>query len=410
MHSHDRERYTMAESPCNMLRNIRPSIKRAKRSRSNLIEAAASCLISDDDFRQKLHKFLPVCQDSQRPQKIRLRDQEFNYITELLLMRGKKEWALRPRHFVILYMIGLEQVMDSFVTDERSDYFLPYTEDNLPDALTGENRAHFLAYQNHVLDGQGVSLESGGARHQNCQGDARSKFFYTKRRLGQGGSQIYRSQVDHVIGKHSLMHFALKTIPRQHIDDTKDRKILKLFQNELEVLQFVDHQHIVKVVGSYTDASVVGILMTPVADQDLAAFLEKKLPPAGEADRRLRIRTFFGCIATAIDYLHNNKIKGVQHKDIKPKNILVKESKVYLTDFGTAQVRREDVDDTAESSTNPSMKFVSKRYAPLEAVIGVSDTPISYKTFTTRQQADKTDRPGHVQVIYGLLAVSSSRC
>ncbi|CAH0027584.1 unnamed protein product [Clonostachys rhizophaga] len=360
----------MAESPCNMLRNIRPSIKRAKRSRSNLIEAAASCLISDDDFRQKLHKFLPVCQDSQRPQKIRLRDQEFNYITELLLMRGKKEWALRPRHFVILYMIGLEQVMDSFVTDERSDYFLPYTEDNLPDALTGENRAHFLAYQNHVLDGQGVSLESGGARHQNCQGDARSKFFYTKRRLGQGGSQIYRSQVDHVIGKHSLMHFALKTIPRQHIDDTKDRKILKLFQNELEVLQFVDHQHIVKVVGSYTDASVVGILMTPVADQDLAAFLEKKLPPAGEADRRLRIRTFFGCIATAIDYLHNNKIKGVQHKDIKPKNILVKESKVYLTDFGTAQVRREDVDDTAESSTNPSMKFVSKRYAPLEAVIG----------------------------------------
>uniref|UniRef100_A0A8H7N087 non-specific serine/threonine protein kinase n=1 Tax=Bionectria ochroleuca TaxID=29856 RepID=A0A8H7N087_BIOOC len=360
----------MAESPCNMLRNIRPSIKRAKRSRSNLIEAAASCLISDDDFRQKLHKFLPVRQDSQRPQKIRLRDQEFNYITELLLMRGKKEWALRPRHFVILYMIGLEQVMDSFVTDERSDYFLPYTEDNLPDALTGENRAHFLAYQNHVLDGQGVSLESGGARHQNCQGDARSKFFYTKRRLGQGGSQIYRSQVDHVIGKHSLMHFALKTIPRQHIDDTKDRKILKLFQNELEVLQFVDHQHIVKVVGSYTDASVVGILMTPVADQDLAAFLEKKLPPSGEADRRLRIRTFFGCIATAIDYLHNNKIKGVQHKDIKPKNILVKESKVYLTDFGTAQVRREDVDDTAESSTNPSMKFVSKRYAPLEAVIG----------------------------------------
>ncbi|CAH0047249.1 unnamed protein product, partial [Clonostachys solani] len=350
--------------------NIRPALKKAKRSRSNLIEAAASCMISDDDFRQKLHKFLPVCQDSQRPQKIRLRDQEFNYIAELLLMRGKREWALRPRHFVILYMIGLEQAMDSFVTDERSDYFLPYTEDNLPDALTGENRAHFLAYQNHVLDGQGVSLESGGARHQNCQGDARSKFFYTKRRLGQGGSQIYRSQVDHVIGKHSLMHFALKTIPRQHIDDTKDRKILKLFQNELEVLQFVDHQHIVKVVGSYTDASVVGILMTPVADQDLAAFLEKKLPPAGEADRRLRIRTFFGCIATAIDYLHNNKIKGVQHKDIKPKNILVKESKVYLTDFGTAQVRREDVDDTAESSTNPSMKFVSKRYAPLEAVIG----------------------------------------
>lgn len=355
-------------------KDLRPSVKVA----SDLIRVATNCLISNDDFQKMLHKMLPVYQENQRPTKIRLRDHEFNNVTRLLQMYGKREWALRPRTFVILYMTGLVNFMDTFISDGRSDYFLPYTEYNLPDALTGEYRARFLEYQKHVLDGQGVRLESGGARHQNCHGDAQRKFFMFKKRLGQGGSQIYRSQVDHVVGKHSLADFALKTIPRQHIDDTKDKRILTLFQNELEVLQFVNHQHIVKVLGSYTDAKVVGILMQPVADEDLANFLKKQLPSSDEADRRMRIRTFFGCIATAIDYLHNNKIKTIQHKDIKPKNILVKEGTVYLTDFGTAQVKRGSFDDTTEASTNPSMKFVSKRYAPSEAIIGVSTARASY--------------------------------
>ncbi|KXJ89027.1 hypothetical protein Micbo1qcDRAFT_177513 [Microdochium bolleyi] len=352
---------------------VRPALQRAA---SNMLESAVSdFIISHAEFLERLHAILPVSlqqQTHRRSQHIRLRDQEFNKITTLLKLRGKEQWALRPRTYVVLYMIGLEQHMDAFVTDERSDFFLPYTEDNLPDSLTGDHRKRFLEYQANVLDGQGVRLESGRARHQNCHGDAQSKFFDTVRRLGQGGSQIYRSQVDLVVGKNSLRRYALKTIPRQHIDDTKDKRILKLFENELQVLKLVDHQHIVKVVGSYTDARTVGILMQPVADQDLAAFLEASLSgPSSVADRQMRIRNFFGCIATAVDYLHNNSVRKVQHKDIKPKNILVKGSTVYLTDFGTAQLwHNTTMDDTGEIVTNPSLKFFSKRYAPIETITG----------------------------------------
>jgi len=45
------------------------------------------------------------------------------------------------------------------------------------------------------------------------------------------------------------------------------------------------------------------------------------------------LRTFFGCICSAVRYLHQ---QNCRHKDIKPANILVKDDQVYITDFGLA--------------------------------------------------------------------------
>lgn len=60
-------------------------------------------------------------------------------------------------------------------------------------------------------------------------------------------------------------------------------------------------------------------------------------------DRSIRLRQFFGCLATVVEYLYQYKIR---HKDIKPQNILVKGDQVLLTDFGTSRCWVDEPVDT----------------------------------------------------------------
>ncbi len=70
--------------------------------------------------------------------------------------------------------------------------------------------------------------------------------------------------------------------------------------------------------------------MSPVADYNLTTFLMKApLQPAA----LLSLRSWFGCLATAVHYLHSNKIR---HRDIKPANILIHEDRILLVDFELA--------------------------------------------------------------------------
>jgi serine/threonine protein kinase len=68
--------------------------------------------------------------------------------------------------------------------------------------------------------------------------------------------------------------------------------------------------------------------MTPVAECNLWEFYNIA---ANCRDKLTLLRSFFGCLATALQYIHSIKIR---HRDIKPANNLVKGDKVFLTDFG----------------------------------------------------------------------------
>jgi serine/threonine protein kinase len=111
-------------------------------------------------------------------------------------------------------------------------------------------------------------------------------------------------------------------------------------------------------ISSYTDARLVRILMEPVAECDMRAFLSRG--SLSSTDQTC-IRQAFGCLCSAIIYLQQNQCR---HKDIKPQNTLIKNSKVYIIDFGIARNGTENGRSTITGPVGPS----SLDYAALEGV------------------------------------------
>ena len=98
--------------------------------------------------------------------------------------------------------------------------------------------------------------------------------------------------------------------------------------------------------------------MTPVADHDLSAFYQVVTP----ANTPL-LRSFFGCLACALNFLHEEKIR---HRDIKPQNILVKGPHVYLTDFGISLDWESLSRSTTTKDTPKSLLYCAPEVARFE--------------------------------------------
>ena len=114
-------------------------------------------------------------------------------------------------------------------------------------------------------------------------------------------------------------------------------------------LQNLRHSHIIQLVGSYLQGRNFSILMYPVADCHLGTFLEDTADILDDDaefhhayQRTLFLRSSLGCLTSAIAYIHEQTTK---HMDIKPQNILVREStddptsrwRIYLADFGLSR-------------------------------------------------------------------------
>ncbi len=148
--------------------------------------------------------------------------------------------------------------------------------------------------------------------------------FIIRRRLGSGGHGL----VDEVFTVSSPKTFARKSVLRKGGLYETSAQMLHL-KNELSILKDLSHPHLTKLIGAYADAKCFHIIMSPVAEQNLADYLRS--PKSSQQSHLLR---WMGCLSSAMVYLHS---RGIQHLDVKPQNILWKAENVLLTDFGTAK-------------------------------------------------------------------------
>lgn len=80
--------------------------------------------------------------------------------------------------------------------------------------------------------------------------------------LGRSGGC---SMVEKGYSPISLKEYALKLIRRAKTFKG-DREALAMLEAELSIVKKVSHQHIVKIVGSYTEPKYVGIIMGTIGD------------------------------------------------------------------------------------------------------------------------------------------------
>ncbi|KAH0534171.1 hypothetical protein FGG08_007240 [Glutinoglossum americanum] len=131
---------------------------------------------------------------------------------------------------------------------------------------------------------------------------------------------------------------------------------------EVEALKKLRHRHVVEIKSIYEELKwekrKFGVIMEPVADCTLKEYLEMREHGIDRQDwdqpKFDRIKTWFGCLASGLAYIHSQYIR---HKDIKPANILLKNGLIMYSDFGTARVLAEDELDT-QTEGHPGFRTV----------------------------------------------------
>ncbi|CAI7653857.1 unnamed protein product [Penicillium bialowiezense] len=297
--------------------------------------------------RDRLNTFFPARTESRQPYS----DSDISQISTLL-RQTNLAWSRIPRTYIILRTIDCLHHLDELIDHKFCDYLLPVNERGVPDCLSPKMRKMFLESQKLILT-RSMDLEKGAEGHHCHFGRGDLIPFESKGVIGSGGF----GQVDRVLSHISFREYARKQVSRKLAFSGRGIEALRGMIGEIEAMKKLKHHHIVEFVGSYTDPKFLSVIMKPVAEQDLYRYLRK----AGSA-KHAEMRTFFGCLATGLQFLHNRQIR---HKDIKPGNILVHEGRVLFTDFGLSL----DFEDATGSTTVGMVNFTTPRYSAPEVVL-----------------------------------------
>jgi eukaryotic-like serine/threonine-protein kinase len=142
--------------------------------------------------------------------------------------------------------------------------------------------------------------------------------------LGRGGmADVYR-----VWDQQRAVPLAMKVL---HKEMAADPVFLRRFEREAEVLERLQHPHIVRFYGLVKTGGLAFILMDFIDGLSL----KREIDLSKGGMRPGRVLTVLEPVCAALHYAHQ---QGMVHCDIKPANIMIHSNGVvYLTDFGIAR-------------------------------------------------------------------------
>ena len=155
-----------------------------------------------------------------------------------------------------------------------------------------------------------------------------------RERLGSGSFAI----VDAVMIGETFHARKSISLPRQN-----QHRLREDIQTETKIIHALDHPYVVRVLFTYEETRSFSIVMHPLADCDLETYLiTKTCDSAREEDL---IWKWMACLVNTLAFIHS---KDIRHKDIKPRNVLIKGEKVYFTDFGSGHIFSDGGNSTTE--------------------------------------------------------------
>ncbi|KAK3696848.1 hypothetical protein LTR37_017754 [Vermiconidia calcicola] len=143
-------------------------------------------------------------------------------------------------------------------------------------------------------------------------------------------------EVSMVMEATSGKFYAQKFVKVRNRHDARAKALVeRQVKNEVDIMQRLRHHHIASVLFYVKDVSSFSLIMLPVGDYDLRHFLEAVCVQGEFPKEEMKhLDSWFGSLVSALAYAHEERIK---HEDIKPSNVLIKDHRPYLADFGSAK-------------------------------------------------------------------------
>lgn len=151
--------------------------------------------------------------------------------------------------------------------------------------------------------------------------------YHLIKELGRGSvGRVY-------LGRHTSwdLTYAIKILAPEVI---KDASVLQRFQMEAKVASSLRHPNIIQVVDICVSDGFVYLVMECLSPRSLQTLIDEHKRPFPNK----RIISILEQLLSALEHAHAN---GVVHRDVKPGNILIDESRdtIALTDFSIAKVK-----------------------------------------------------------------------
>lgn len=210
-----------------------------------------------------------------------------------------REWAENPKLYYILRRIRREDLIEQILDTNFTDLWLPFPKRMLQKVLGEKDLKTFLDVQDLCLDEE-IALNLRG-QHFSLE-DLSIMDFQELKVLGVGGY----GEVHHMKDLRTGIEYARKVMVRPS-NVKRHHDLMHQFKRELYGMRRVRHRHCVTLRASCTDLVDVAIFSTPVADMDLAAFLDLDL----DIFQISILRKAVGCITAALSYLHEQGIRYV---------------------------------------------------------------------------------------------------